>query len=47
MEQQISYWCQKIMENWDKATVHDYAFATAWIIVVGFLISKLSAYSVK
>ena len=47
MERHIASWCEKIMENWDKATVNDYAFATAWIIVAGFLISKLTATSAK
>jgi len=47
MERQIHFWCHRIMENWHSATVYDYAFATAWILVVGFLVSKLTADSVR
>jgi hypothetical protein len=43
MEKQITIWCQKIMENWHEATGYDYAFTTAWIIVVGFLVAKLTS----
>ena len=43
MENKINFWCQKIMENWHQATPYDYAFTTAWILVVGFLIAKLTA----
>lgn len=43
MERHITFWCQKIIDNWHEATMYDYAFTTGWIIVVGFLIAKLTA----
>jgi hypothetical protein len=43
MERQITTWCQKILENWHQATPWDYAFATAWVIVVGYLVAKVNS----
>jgi len=43
MERQITTWCQKALEYWHEATVLDYAFATAWIVVVGYLIAKVNS----
>lgn len=47
MTRHISIWCQKLLENWHNATIYDYAFLTAWVLVAGFLISKISSYSTK
>ena len=41
--QTIRIWLERIFENWQEASATDFAFATAWIVVVGFLISKLTA----
>lgn len=42
MQRQITIWCQTIMENWHNATLYDFAFAMAWILIGGFLISRLT-----
>jgi hypothetical protein len=43
MERQITNLCHKIMENWHEATAYDYAFTTAWIVIVGFLVAKMNS----
>ena len=42
MPHKIGRLCERILENWHEATLYDYAFATAWILVAGFLIARFS-----
>jgi len=47
MPTQISLWCQRILNTWYSATLVDYAFAVAWVVIVGYLISKLTSYPTR
>lgn len=47
MPKKIDVLCHKIFESWHAATLYDYAMLTAWVLVAGFLISKLTSYSTK
>ncbi|MFQ5733355.1 MAG: hypothetical protein ACE5KM_15550 [Planctomycetaceae bacterium] len=42
MQYKVNYWCERIFNNWQEATTYDFAFATAWIVVAGFLIARLT-----
>lgn len=39
--------CRWALTSWSQATLIDYAFAMAWVILVGYLISKVTSYSAK
>ena len=47
MEYRIQTWCQKLMDNWANATLYDFAFTAAWIMLIGFLISKTTSLSTR
>ena len=47
MEYRIQTWCQKLMDNWANATLYDFAFTAAWIVLIGFLISKTTSFSAR
>ena len=47
MEYRIQTWCQKVMDNWANATLYDFAFIAAWIVLIGFLVSKTTSFSAR
>lgn len=47
MPRELSFWCQKILHCWQSATLQDYLFAVAWVVLIGYLISKMSSFSTR
>lgn len=47
MPKPLHDFCRWAFTSWSDATLTDYAFAMAWVILVGYLISKLTSFSTK
>ena len=47
MEYRINVIFMRLMEIWTNASLYDYAFAGAWIVLTGYVVSKTSQVSAK
>lgn len=47
MEYRLRNLISRVLEAWSNASLYDYAFAAAWIILIGYLVSKTSQVTTK
>lgn len=47
MEYQMKVLFTRLMEVWANASLYDFGFAAAWIVLIGYLVSKTSQVTSK
>ncbi len=47
MEYKMHVLFTRLMEGWSNASLYDFAFMAAWIVLVGYVVSKSSQVTTK